>query len=91
MRQDIRDRADIALLVDAFYRRVLAGGARALGGVLWRLGDQRVIDGWLVNGSARTAGLLSGLVRRIQTGYLYQYAFAMIAGLVALLGWFVRG
>ena len=76
---------------DAFYRRVLAGGARALGGVLWRLGDQRVIDGWLVNGSARTAGLLSGLVRRIQTGYLYQYAFAMIAGLVALLGWFVRG
>ena len=50
-----------------------------------------MIDGWLVNGSARTAGLLSGLVRRIQTGYLYQYAFAMIAGLVALLGWFVRG
>ncbi len=75
---------------DAFYRWVVAGGARALGGLLWRLGDQRVIDGWLVNGSARTAGLLSGLVRRIQTGYLYQYAFAMIAGLVALLGWLVR-
>ena len=75
---------------DAFYRWVVAGGARALGGLLWRLGDQRVIDGWLVNGSARTAGLLAGLVRRIQTGYLYQYAFAMIAGLVALLGWLVR-
>jgi NADH-quinone oxidoreductase subunit L len=76
---------------DTFNQTVIAGGTRALGGLLWRVGDQRVIDGWLVNGSARSVGLLSGVVRRLQSGYLYQYAFAMIVGLVALLGWFVRG
>jgi len=46
-----------------------------------------VIDGWLVNGSARAVGALSLLVRRIQTGYLYHYAFAMIIGLSMLLAW----
>jgi NADH-quinone oxidoreductase subunit L len=76
---------------DTFNQVVFAGGTRALGSLLWRVGDQRVIDGWLVNGSARAVGLLSGVVRRLQSGYLYQYAFAMIVGLVALLGWFVRG
>ncbi len=76
---------------DTFNQVVFAGGTRALGSLLWRVGDQRLIDGWLVNGSARAVGLLSGVVRRLQSGYLYQYAFAMIVGLVALLGWFVRG
>jgi NADH-quinone oxidoreductase subunit L len=68
---------------------VLAKGSRALGGYLWNVGDQRLIDGGLVNGSARTVGLLSGVLRNLQSGYLYHYAFAMIVGLAMLVGWLV--
>jgi NADH-quinone oxidoreductase subunit L len=74
---------------DWFNENVLARGSRALGDLLWRAGDQAIIDGALVNGSAKTVGVLSGVLRRIQTGYLYNYAFAMIIGLAALVGWFV--
>jgi NADH-quinone oxidoreductase subunit L len=72
---------------DAFNERVLAAGSRLLGQGLWRFGDAMIIDGWLVNGSARVVGLAAGVVRRVQTGYLYDYAFAMIIGLATLLGW----
>jgi NADH-quinone oxidoreductase subunit L len=72
---------------DELYERVIAAGTRALGRGLWHVGDEAVIDGALVNGSARTVGWLSGVVRRVQSGYLYHYAFAMIIGLAALLGW----
>ena len=75
--------------LDAFNERVIAGGARSLGRLFWRGGDVTLIDGALVNGSARTVGWLSGVVRHIQSGYLYHYAFAMIIGLAALLGWYV--
>jgi NADH-quinone oxidoreductase subunit L len=72
---------------DAFNERVLAPLARGAGQVFWRGGDGAVIDGLLVNGSARAVGWLSGVVRRIQTGYLYHYAFAMFIGLALMLGW----
>jgi len=49
-----------------------------------------VIDGWMVNGSARLVGWFSGVARQIQSGHLYHYAFAMILGLLALLGVFVH-
>jgi NADH-quinone oxidoreductase subunit L len=75
---------------DTFNQLVFAGGARALGGLLWRVGDVRLIDGLIVNGSAGAVGWLSGVVRHLQSGYLYHYAFAMIVGLVVLLGWFVH-
>jgi NADH-quinone oxidoreductase subunit L len=52
---------------------------------LWKRGDERVIDGWLVNGSAAFVGALAGAVRHVQSGYLYHYAFAMIIGLSLLL------
>jgi len=58
-----------------------------IGGGLWKQGDQRVIDGWLVNGSADLVGKFSGVIRQLQSGYLYHYAFAMIMGLVSLLAW----
>ncbi len=58
--------------------------------MLWRIGDIRLIDGLMVNGSAKAVGWFSALVRHVQSGYLYHYAFAMIIGLVALLGWFVN-
>ncbi len=62
-----------------------------LGQVLWRLGDALMIDGLMVNGSARLVGWFSGVVRHVQTGYLNHYAFAMISGLILLLGWVVLG
>jgi NADH-quinone oxidoreductase subunit L len=77
---------------DEFNEKVIAGGARRLGTGLWRFGDETVIDGGMVNGSARLIGWLSGVVRQVQSGYLYHYAFAMIIGLAAMLGWLlVRG
>jgi NADH-quinone oxidoreductase subunit L len=72
---------------DELYVFLFADGARALGKFLWQEGDVRLIDGLLVNGSARSIGRLSGVLRRVQSGYLYHYAFAMIIGLCLLLGW----
>ena len=72
---------------DWFNENVIAGGARSLGRGLWKRGDENVIDGWLVNGSASAVGRLAGFIRHLQTGYLYHYAFAMVIGLSALLAW----
>lgn len=74
---------------DEIYFAVFAKGSRELGTSLWKVGDAGLIDGVLVNGSARTVGWLASVVRGIQTGRLYGYAFAMIIGLAAMLGWFV--
>jgi len=76
---------------DRFNEIVFAGTARAIGQVLWRLGDSLMIDGLIVNGSARLVGWFSGVARHVQTGYLNHYAFAMISGLILLLGWVVLG
>ena len=76
---------------DRFNEIVFAGGSRAIGQVLWRLGDALLIDGLLVNGSARLVGWFSGIVRQVQTGYLNHYAFVMISGLILLLGWAALG
>lgn len=74
---------------DDFYQWAFAGGARRLGGLLWRGGDVTVIDGWLVNGTARWVGRLSALVRQMQTGYVYHYAFIMIIGVFLFLTFFL--
>ena len=73
---------------DELYVLVFSKGTRALGTALWQVGDMAVIDG-LVNGSARSAVWVAGVLRRGQSGYLYHYAFAMIIGLCALLGWLI--
>lgn len=70
---------------DRFNEVFFAGGAQTLGGGLWRVGDQTLIDGGMVNGSAATVALGSRLLRRLQTGFLYNYAFMMIFGVFALL------
>jgi len=57
--------------------------------LLWQAGDRALIDGAVVNGSARMVGYVAGVMRHLQTGYLYHYAIAMIVGLVALLTLFV--
>ncbi len=72
---------------DWFNEHVIASGSRSLGRLFWRVGDEMVIDGVLVNGSARTVGWLATVTRHVQSGYLYHYAFAMIIGLSALLAY----
>ena len=72
---------------DKFNDWFFAGGTRRLGGLASNVGDRRVIDGFFVNGAARVVGLSATLMRRIQTGYIYHYAFTMIIGVVALLTW----
>ena len=75
---------------DEVYQAVFAGGARNTGKALWQWGDERMIDGFLVNGSAHLVRRFSAVIRKLQTGYLYHYAFAMIIGLLLLLAVFVH-
>ncbi len=71
---------------DELYQNVFARGGVKFGQGLWNRADDGLIDGWLVNGSARAVNWIAARVRRWQTGYLYDYAFAMIIGLIAILG-----
>ena len=75
---------------DELYGWLFAKGARMLGGGLWRRGDQNVIDGFFVNGSAHLVERFSRLVKAFQSGYIYHYAFAMLIGVFALVTWFAR-
>jgi NADH-quinone oxidoreductase subunit L len=75
---------------DELYSWLFAGGARNLGRGFWRGGDQAVIDGVMVNGSARVVGWFSGVMRLVQTGLLNQYAVAMLFGVMILAFWFLQ-
>jgi NADH-quinone oxidoreductase subunit L len=75
--------------MDDLYIKGFAAGGRAVGRFLWKEGDQFVIDGVLVNGTANSIGRLAGVLRQLQTGYLYTYAFAMIIALTMLLSWLI--
>jgi NADH-quinone oxidoreductase subunit L len=88
----IRNRAGVLYTVlerkygfDELYSWLFAGGARWIGTGLWKGGDVGVIDGVLVNGSARLVGWTASAIRYLQSGYIYHYAFAMIIGLALLL------
>ena len=74
--------------MDWFNEHVLARGARALGFGLWKGGDEKLIDGALVNGSWKLVGWVAGVVRKVQTGYIYHYALAMIVGIFILVSYF---
>jgi NADH-quinone oxidoreductase subunit L len=74
---------------DIFNDYFFAGGARGLGKGLWNYGDAKLIDGVMVNGSAKSVGWFAGVFRHVQSGYLYHYAFAMIIGVVCLVLIFV--
>jgi len=76
---------------DWFNEKVIAAGSRGVGRIFWRAGDEAIIDGAMVNGSANVVATLASMVRRVQTGYLYSYAFWMMIGLAALLAWFLYG
>jgi NADH-quinone oxidoreductase subunit L len=74
--------------MDKFNEVVFAGGARGLGKGLWQVGDRALIDGLVVNGSAKLVGWFSSIVRTFQTGYIYHYAFVMILGVLGTLLYF---
>jgi len=80
------------LLVEKYYfdwfnEKVVAALTRLIGVGLWKGGDEGLIDGAMVNGTAATIGWFGSVVRRVQSGYLYSYAFWMVIGLAVLLGW----
>ncbi|KQQ31843.1 NADH:ubiquinone oxidoreductase subunit L [Duganella sp. Leaf126] len=75
--------------MDKFNEVVFAGGARLLGRGLWNVGDKTLIDGLLVNGSAKVVNWFSKLARVGQTGYIYHYAFVMILGILGFLVYFL--
>jgi NADH-quinone oxidoreductase subunit L len=72
---------------DTFNDWFFAGGARLIGNALSFFGDRTLIDGVMVNGSARLVGAVASVIRYFQSGYIYQYAFTMIIGVFALLTW----
>ena len=74
---------------DQFNEYFFAGGGRRIGRLFWRAGDVTVIDGAMVNGTARGIGWIAARIRHMQSGFLYHYAFAMILGLLLLLLVFV--
>ncbi|MGJ7605748.1 NADH-quinone oxidoreductase subunit L [Variovorax sp. LT1R20] len=75
--------------LDWINENILARGARALGTGLWKGGDQALIDGAVVNGSWKVIGRVSSVVRWVQSGYIYHYAFAMLLGIFILMTYFV--
>ncbi|MDB6046272.1 MAG: NADH-quinone oxidoreductase subunit [Gammaproteobacteria bacterium] len=75
---------------DWFNQNVIAALTRLIGTGLWKGGDEALIDGALVNGSAATVRWFGSVLRRVQSGYLYSYAFWMVIGLAVMLGWFLE-
>ncbi|HSD67976.1 MAG TPA: NADH-quinone oxidoreductase subunit L [Woeseiaceae bacterium] len=72
---------------DDLYIKGFAAGGRSIGRLLWQKGDELLIDGVMVNGTANSLARLAGVLRQLQTGYLYHYAFAMIIALTGVLFW----
>ncbi|MBB1628489.1 NADH-quinone oxidoreductase subunit L [Achromobacter sp. UMC71] len=75
--------------VDWVNEQIIARGLRCLGRGLWQTGDRGIIDGFLINGSARVVGWVAAISRHLQSGFIYHYAFAMIIGIMALVTFFV--
>lgn len=72
---------------DDFNQIVFVWGGRKLAHVLFYVADLKMIDGWIVNGSGRAVQWCSRVARRVQSGYLYHYAFMMVVGLLVFLAW----
>lgn len=75
--------------MDWFNENVLARFARILGAGLWKVGDQALIDGAVVNGSWKCVGWIAGILRWIQSGYIFHYALIMLLGVFGLMTYFV--
>ena len=82
------------LLTQKYYfdwvnEKVIAPLTRGIGIGLWKGGDEMLIDGAMVNGTAEGVTWFGSVLRLVQSGYLYSYAFWMMIGLALLLGWFL--
>jgi NADH-quinone oxidoreductase subunit L len=75
---------------DSFNEKFFAFGSRFLGEKFWQIGDVKIIDGWLVNGTAKSISKLAEKIRVIQSGYIYHYAFAMVIGVFLFLTFFIK-
>jgi len=75
---------------DSFNEKFFAFGSRFLGNKFWQIGDVKIIDGWLVNGTAKSISKLAEKIRVIQSGYIYHYAFAMVIGVFLFLTFFIK-
>jgi NADH-quinone oxidoreductase subunit L len=89
MFQPVYTLLDNKYYMDWINENIIARAARALGTGLWKGGDQGVIEGVFVNGSAKLVGKFAGVIRWVQSGYIYHYAFAMLVGIVVLMTYFV--
>ncbi|WP_293935637.1 NADH-quinone oxidoreductase subunit L [Iodobacter sp.] len=87
----IKKLLDEKYYMDHLYINGFAAGGRVLGTLFWKVGDTFIIDGLLVNGTAKLVGLISATARKLQTGYIYHYAFAMIIGAIGLMTWWIAG
>ena len=83
MQQALKARYGIDQFNDWFFVK----GTRLISRLLYQYADAKVIDDWIVNGAGRGVSRVAAIVRRLQTGYLYHYAFAMMLGLFGLLCW----
>ena len=77
--------------LDVIYFNVFAKGSRALGTFFWKVGDTLIIDNGIVNGSAKLVGAVAAQVRKMQTGFIYTYAAAMVFGVLVLIVAFFWG
>lgn len=75
--------------IDKFNDLVFIRGTRAMGQLFYKLGDQKIIDGLVVNGTARIINFSAFKARLLQSGYLYQYTAVMMLGLIGFLCWFL--
>ncbi len=76
---------------DELYDFLFVRPAKRFGQTLWKFWDEKIIDGFGPNGAALVTHLLAGRTSKLQTGYVYHYAFAMLIGLLALMTWVVVG
>lgn len=74
---------------DAFNQKFIAGGSIKLGEALWKWSDSKLIDGILVNGSAKVVNAVSKFIRSIQSGYVYHYALVMVVSVIVFIGLYV--
>jgi NADH-quinone oxidoreductase subunit L len=82
---------DRQYFIDQLYTQTFTKMARALGSAFWKMGDVKLIDGFMVNGTAKMIAYGSRVAKRLQTGYIYHYAFTMIIGAFVLLTWWLGG
>ncbi|WP_223788613.1 NADH-quinone oxidoreductase subunit L [Marinicella meishanensis] len=74
---------------DAFNQKVFAGGSVKLGQALWKWSDSKLIDGWIVNGSAKVVNAISRFIRSLQSGYVFHYALVMVVSVIVFIGFYV--